>query len=429
MKPNHTLAAVVLFMGPFVFAIAQNTDSDAKELVDKAQASAKAQKFDEAVVLMKKALELASRNDQYLGMTSEFEYKAGKYADGLQHALEAIKLNDKVGTYYVLAAAHSMWLQDLDRARDYCDVVVKRGKEFGPRAVQDALMFQDQMGKKTFTLFYNLDPKKGRMVNGALSVAMPRDGLPYQSASYEISGAKSHKLVKGDVDDILQVVPIGTKPFTLTIKIATQPHSYKYDLAKASAKPLPADARANLGSIFAVDPKSPTLQKAAAGLKGEDTQATVRNILDWLKKNIDYKLEKKSINELDFKSVDEIVKRGHAECRGHALLFTALCRACDIPARPIWGILRVPPGGELKYGEIVSHNWAEVYVSGAGWVPIDPQRPETFGFLPNYYMRMFMDAQKTKTSTEALPVLNLMYMHGGKLRFEEARGGSETIQK
>ncbi len=421
MKPIVKLAALLLFLGAADVGIAQNTDSDAKELVDKARAAGKAQKFTEAVALMKKALELAPGNDPYLGMTSEFEYRAGKYADGLQHALAAIKRNDKVGAYFALAAAHSLALQDLERARAYCDTIVKRGKEFGPAAVQDAQNLLDQMGKKTFTLFYKLDPKKGRMVNGVLNVAMPKDGLPYQSASYEIGDVKSHKLIKGDVDNVLQVVPLGTKPFALTIKITTQPYSYKKELARAVAKPLPADARANLGAIYAAYPRSPALQKVVAGLKSADTQAAVRSILDWLQTNIDYKLEKKTIAELDFKSVDEILKRGYAECRGQALLFTALCRACDIPARPIWGILRVPPGGDLKYGEIVSHNWAEVYVSGAGWIPVDPQRPETFGFLPNYYMRMFMDAQKTKTSAEALPVLNLMYMHEGKLRFEEAR--------
>jgi tetratricopeptide (TPR) repeat protein len=420
MKPLHCLAALLL-LSPVQLAVAQTADADAKELIGKAQAAAKAHKYDEAVAAMQKALALAPRNDMYLGLASDFERKAGKYADGLRHALAAIELNDKVGTYYVLAAMHAMWLQDLDRARGYCDVVLKRGKEFGPTAVQYAQVLQDQMGSKKFTLFYHLDPKKGRMVNGALTIAVPKGGLPYQSASYEISGDSSHRLVKGEVNDVLQVVPVGTKPFTLTLKIATQPHSYKQELAKASAKALPADARAYLGSIYAIDPKSPTLRKVAAGLKGEDAQVTVRNILDWLKKNIDYKLEKKTLAELDFKSVDEIVKRGHAECRGQALLFTALCRACGIPARPVWGILRLPPGEDMSHGAIVSHNWAEVYVSGAGWIPIDPQRPETFGFLPNYYMRMFMDAQKTKTSGEALPELNLMYMHDGQLRFEEGR--------
>jgi len=421
MNQRFASATFLLLAASLQAAVGQHADMDSKDLVAKAVELAKAQKYDQAIALMKKAVQVEPGNDAYLGVISDFEYQAGKYADGLAHALDAIKLNGKVGAYYVLAAGHAFWEQDLEQARTFCDLVLKRGKEFGPAAVQNVQIIEDQLGKKKFTLLYNLDPKKGRMANGAFAIAMPRDGLPYQSVTYEISGVKSHKLIKGDVDDVLQVVPLGSKPFPLTITITTQAHSFKKELAKAAAMPLPADARAHLGSIVTVDPRSSTLQKVAATVKGDDALATVRNILAWQQKNIAYKLEKESITDLDFKSVDEIVKRGSAECRGHALLFIALCRACDIPARPIWGIVRLPPGADRKFGDIVSHNWAEVYVSGAGWVPVDPRRTATLGFLPNYYMRMSMDAQKSKTSTENVPQHNLMYMHSAKLRYEESR--------
>src|SRR5262249_7301195 len=125
--------------------------------------------------------------------------------------------------------------------------------------------------------------------------------------------------------------------------------------------------------------------------------------------------------KLDFESVDEIVERGHAECRGYAILFTALCRAADVPARPIWGLTRVAPSQDQRFGDIASHNWAEFYVSGAGWIPVDPQRPETLGCLPTSCMRIFMDGRKAKGSTETLPMLNLVSMNGDKLKFEESR--------
>ena len=58
----------------------------------------------------------------------------------------------------------------------------------------------------------------------------------------------------------------------------------------------------------------------------------VDNVLTWMKKNITYKDSTGPINQLDFKTVDDIVERGHAECLGYATLFTALCRAAKVPA-------------------------------------------------------------------------------------------------
>jgi transglutaminase-like putative cysteine protease len=419
MYRNISLLTICLFVLP-VFG--QDAEQEAKQLVQKAQELAKEQKFDQAIDAMKKAVQLAPRSDLYLAMTSDFEQKAGRYADGIEHALAAIKLNPKVGAYYFLVAHNAYSDQDLAKAREYCDIVLKGGPSaFGQMICNDASALQNMLAKKTYTIFWNLDPKKGRLERGSLAIALPKSDLPYQTVSYEISGVRSHRLVKGESNDVLYVVPEGTKPFPLTTKVTVEPYSYKKDLASASAKPLPADARAHLGPFMAIDPKSPVLKKIVADLKGSNSADTARNIQKWMKKNIEYKLDKSPIDQLDFKTVDEIAERGHAECRGYALLFTALCRAADIPARPVWGLVRVLAGQDKRFGDIASHNWTEVYIAGCGWVPVDPQKPESFGCLPATCMRMFMDAKKTKTSAETLPMLNLLYMNGDKLKFEESR--------
>lgn len=416
-----SILGVLVLVGAVVRA--QGTEQQAKELVGKAQELAKAKNFEQALALMNKVIALVPKNDSYLGMTSELEFKVGKYTEGLEHAKAAIKLNDKNGAYYIMAALHSFKEQEFDQAKGYCETVLSRSKEMGPAAVQNAqLILQQYLGKRTFTQFWKLDPQRGRSVNGVFTIALPKTGLPYQTVSYEISGVKSHKLVKGEVNDVVLVVPKGREPFPYTIKITTQPYSYKKELAQASAsKPLPASVKSQLGPVYGIDPKSPALKKVVAGLKADDSLTTIRNIQAWLKKNVEYKLEIKSQLELDFKTVDELIERGHAECRGYALLFTGLCRAAGIPTRPIWGMFRVQPGDDNKFGDIISHNWAEVYIPGAGWIPVDPQWPESLGFLPTHYMRGFMDAQKSRTSVETLPLLNLMSMQNGKLRFEESR--------
>lgn len=49
-----------------------------------------------------------------------------------------------------------------------------------------------------------------------------------------------------------------------------------------------------------------------------------------------------------------------------ALLFTAFCRAAGVPAVPVAGVL-CGSGGSA-----VNHYWAQFWVDGLGWVPVDP---------------------------------------------------------
>jgi transglutaminase-like putative cysteine protease len=63
--------------------------------------------------------------------------------------------------------------------------------------------------------------------------------------------------------------------------------------------------------------------------------------------------------------------RGSGSCQNQALLFVALCRAAGIPARTVHGINSIMLGEERNL-EDWSHAWAEFYLPGLGWVPVDP---------------------------------------------------------
>src|SRR5437868_4693110 len=100
MKLVAVCAALVLsllFTSPA--AAQEGGAEEMKKHVALAQEEAKAKKFDAAIEHMRKAVELAPRNDQFLGFLSDLEMKANRFADGTKHALEAIKLNDRVGDY------------------------------------------------------------------------------------------------------------------------------------------------------------------------------------------------------------------------------------------------------------------------------------------------------------------------------------------
>ncbi len=64
------------------------------------------------------------------------------------------------------------------------------------------------------------------------------------------------------------------------------------------------------------------------------------------------------------------LRSGRGGAAHHTHLFVALARASGMPARPVRGLVAAGPS-------LLSHVWAEVWLSGA-WVPVDP----TLGTLP-----------------------------------------------
>jgi transglutaminase-like putative cysteine protease len=72
---------------------------------------------------------------------------------------------------------------------------------------------------------------------------------------------------------------------------------------------------------------------------------------------------------------------GEGECGDYASLFVALCRAKGIPARPIVGYW-------AKSGVDQTHVWAEFYLEGIGWVPVDPTVGQESGDAEYYFGNM-----------------------------------------
>lgn len=78
----------------------------------------------------------------------------------------------------------------------------------------------------------------------------------------------------------------------------------------------------------------------------------------------------------EYSTIDNIpeyvVANGHGDCGQVSLLFITLCRISGIPARFQSGFMMHPGAWNL-------HDWAEIYLEGEGWVPVD----QSFG-IPDY---------------------------------------------
>jgi transglutaminase-like putative cysteine protease len=61
----------------------------------------------------------------------------------------------------------------------------------------------------------------------------------------------------------------------------------------------------------------------------------------------------------------EALELGRADPYSGALLFCSLARSAGIPAIPVSGVL-------INRGEALKHYWAEFWIDGFGWIPLDP---------------------------------------------------------
>ena len=62
--------------------------------------------------------------------------------------------------------------------------------------------------------------------------------------------------------------------------------------------------------------------------------------------------------------------KGGGKCADISSVYVAVARAAGIPARDVYGLrLSNPKDGNITSG---FHCWAEFYLPGTGWIPVDP---------------------------------------------------------
>lgn len=70
------------------------------------------------------------------------------------------------------------------------------------------------------------------------------------------------------------------------------------------------------------------------------------------------------------------LRNARGVCGDYTDLFVALCRASGIPARKVYGFRHdLEKDGDLKTPQMVNdkhHAWAEIFLTGYQWVPVDP---------------------------------------------------------
>jgi len=128
-----------------------------------------------------------------------------------------------------------------------------------------------------------------------------------------------------------------------------------------------------------IESTNPKIIKISNQVAGDETNPykIARKFYDYIIDTADYRLLGRGLM-----GAKSLANTGFGECGDYAALFVALSRAKGIPARPVVGYWAVS-------GTDQTHVWAEFYIEGLGWIPVDPtigqdnQRDYYFGNMDN----------------------------------------------
>lgn len=92
-----------------------------------------------------------------------------------------------------------------------------------------------------------------------------------------------------------------------------------------------------------------------------------RAIYDWIVNNMS---RDPNVKGCGLGEVERLLESLGGKCADLHSVYVALARSVGVPSREVFGI-RIPPG---KEGDMTKsqHCWAEFYLPGYGWVPVDP---------------------------------------------------------
>ena len=134
-------------------------------------------------------------------------------------------------------------------------------------------------------------------------------------------------------------------------------------------RPIPPEARKYLEADFWVPSNDPKIRaqarKITAGKKGILQKA--RAVYDWTVENT---RRDPNVPGCGLGNVEATLASRTGKCADISSVFVALARSAGVPAREVFGLRLGRPGEtDLTDGH---HCWAEFYLPGTGWVPVDP---------------------------------------------------------
>ncbi len=152
--------------------------------------------------------------------------------------------------------------------------------------------------------------------------------------------------------------------FSYTLRGEVTLHPDRLDVPTACSGDLP---QAYLQPEEYIESDHPRIRQIAADLSAgrPDVCARVRAFYDYARDAVRY------VYHAEDRGAITALETGEGDCTDISFLMIALSRAAGIPARRVQGF-NINPGKEKGTYVFETHQWAEVYLPGTGWIPADP---------------------------------------------------------
>jgi hypothetical protein len=191
-------------------------------------------------------------------------------------------------------------------------------------------------------------------------------------------------------------------------------HGQTFDLYVRASRP-PSDADGPAGKepgeeflqssyfITSDDAKVKELARQAVGGETDPWRKALR-IERWVHSHMHNR------NDIALATAKEVARSLAGDCRQHAMLMAAMCRAEGIPSRTALGLIYADTGASGP--AFVFHMWTEVWVRGR-WVPLDATLGR--GYVGATHLKITDDSwHDTRSMTPLLPILRVL----GRLTIE-----------
>ncbi|UNQ73293.1 transglutaminase-like domain-containing protein [Infirmifilum sp. NZ] len=232
---------------------------------------------------------------------------------------------------------------------------------------------------------------------------------------------------QGNLYAVYTGVRVGPEPFKITVRFAAL-ETVAYvpaDAPVSSLAHLPDSVKPFLSPEEYIESDSPEIRALSRSLTAGSRTVleAVRRIADYTSTQIQYNPALGTISSSWSLGALWTLHSRQGVCLQYSRLFVALARASGIPARVVGGLLALPPAGEDRE---YLHAWAEVYVPGYGWLPVEPQKPGSrVGVSPPApgYIRLVAGLGGKAGS---IPQAFLYYEYTGSVEVEQSYSYKQT---